>query len=207
MLRIDDIIKQTRIIPSVTLNHPREAVPLARALTASGMSVFQIAMTDQEATQAIQAIRRAVPQAIVGASNIINRRRLADAKEAGAHFATSPGITPTLASSAKVIHLPLLPGVATASEIMSAHILGFEILQFFPAENLGGINLLKTYAQTFPDIKFIAAGGITRKSMRDYLALDNVVAISASWIAPSKLIKEEDWTDISTLARESLVTT
>ena len=206
MLRINDIIKQTQIIPNITITNPRDAVPLVRTLLTGGMSVVQINGCDATVYTAIQAIRTTVPQAIVGVSNIINRRQIADAKESGAQFAVSPGVTPTLASAAKTVHLPLLPGVVTPSEIMLAHALGFDILQFYPAESLGGLTTLKAYARTFPLIKFVAAGGITRQSLREYLTLDNVIAVEANWIAPNKLIEEQDWTDISTLARESLVT-
>ena len=203
MDKVSNIFIQSPIIPIVTINSARDVIPTARALSLGGINTYIITLRTAAGIEAIKIIRNNMPNATIGAGTIMNREQLALAKQAGAHFAISPGVTPTLISAAKVVGLPLIPGVVTPSEVLDAQVMGFETLCFFPAENFGGIKTLQIYAQSFPNIKFFAVGGITRANMQDYLNLENVLGIAGEWIAPTRLINEQDWPDISTLARES----
>lgn len=201
-MEINDILKSSPIIPIITLKDIRDAMPLAQSLLEGGIKVAEITLRTNAAFDAIKVISRAFPELIIGAGTIVNPGQFLQAKEAGAQFAVSPGLTSELAASARHAEIPYLPGVATASEIMAARMLGFTVVKFFPAEALGGVNTLKSYAPVFPDIKFCPTGGITRTNMHDYLNQSNVIAIGGAWIAPLQVIEEKEWETITALARQ-----
>lgn len=203
MNHINNLLATTPVVPIVTIPSARDAIPTARALSLGGINTYILSLKSAASFEAIKVIRENLPKATIGAGTIMNREQLAHAKQAGAHFAISPGITPTLISAAKIIDMPLIPGVVTPSEVMDAQVMGFETLCFFPAEHFGGTKTLELYANSFPNMRFFAIGGITRTNMQDYLSLNNVIGVGGEWIAPTKLIHEQDWSDISTLARES----
>jgi 2-dehydro-3-deoxyphosphogluconate aldolase/(4S)-4-hydroxy-2-oxoglutarate aldolase len=198
MRTIDDIIDLTPVIPVLTIARAEDAVPLAQALTQGGLKVLEITLRTAAALGAVEAIVRAVPHAIVGAGTVVTTDDLKRARDAGAQFAVSPGLTEKLARD---IVLPLLPGVATASEIMRGRELGFDRFKFFPAESSGGVAALKAFAGPFADIRFCPTGGITDKMVPDYLALANVMCVGGSWMAPPSMIEARDWEGIAKLAR------
>jgi 2-dehydro-3-deoxyphosphogluconate aldolase/(4S)-4-hydroxy-2-oxoglutarate aldolase len=197
---IDDIVRHASIIPVLTIARTDDAVPLAKALVDGGLKVLEITLRTEAALGAIEAIARDVPGAIVGAGTVATPNDLRKARDGGAQFAVSPGLTEQLARDAV---LPLLPGVATASEIMRGRELGFTRFKFFPAESSGGIAALKAFAGPFADIRFCPTGGITAKIAPDYLALANVMCVGGSWMAPQPLIDARDWGSIAKLAREA----
>ncbi|MGN6148974.1 MAG: bifunctional 4-hydroxy-2-oxoglutarate aldolase/2-dehydro-3-deoxy-phosphogluconate aldolase [Rhizomicrobium sp.] len=198
MRTIDEIIGHTPVIPVLTIARSDDAIPLAQALAEGGLKVLEITLRTQAALGAIGAIARAVPHAVVGAGTVMTADDLKRARDAGAQFAVSPGLTEQLARDAA---LPLLPGVATASEIMRGRELGFDRFKFFPAESSGGIAALKAFGGPFVDIRFCPTGGITAKTAPDYLALANVMCIGGSWMAPPSMIEARDWEGIAKLAR------
>src|SRR5579862_9908143 len=148
------------VIPVLTIERERDAVPLARALFEGGLSVIEVALRTAAATAAIAAIARELPLVIVGAGTLQRAADVAAAVHAGAHFLVSPGTTPELAASALASDLPYLPGVATPSEVMAARALGICLMKFFPAEALGGIGWVRALAAVFPGVVFCPTGGI-----------------------------------------------
>ena len=197
---IEDIASLSPVIPVLTIARTDDAVPLARALTEGGLTVLEITLRTAAALGAIEAIAHDVPKAVIGAGTVMTPEDMKRARDAGARFAVSPGLTEQLARDAT---LPLLPGVATASEIMRGRELGFTRFKFFPAESSGGIAALKAFAGPFADIRFCPTGGISAQIAPDYLALGNVMCVGGSWMAPQSLIDACDWGGIAELAREA----
>ena len=191
------------VIPVLTIDDVSHAVPLARALVEGGLPSVEITLRTKPALAAIEAVARDVPGAIVGAGTVLNREQLRDAQRAGATFAVSPGATPTLLEAADVADMPLLPGIATASEAMVAQEAGYRFLKFFPAEASGGVAFLKSVFGPLPDLRFCPTGGIDAAKARDYLALPNVLCVGGSWVVPSSALKAGDYAMITKLAREA----
>ncbi|HEX3953299.1 MAG TPA: bifunctional 4-hydroxy-2-oxoglutarate aldolase/2-dehydro-3-deoxy-phosphogluconate aldolase [Stellaceae bacterium] len=194
------LFRGVSVIPVLTIEHERDAVPLARALLDGGLSVIEITLRSPSAIAAIAAITSELPQAIVGAGTLQRAADVAAAVRAGARFLVSPGTTPELAASALATELPYLPGVATPSEIMATRALGICVMKLFPAEALGGTAFLKALAPVFPGIAFCPTGGIDERSAGDYLALANVPMVGGSWMAPRDAIAAGDWGRVRRLA-------
>jgi len=197
---IATILSRVPVIPVLTIARIEDAVPLARALVDGGLSVLEITLRTDAALDAISVIARDVPDAVTGAGTVLTLADLRCAREAGAQFAVSPGLAENLAAAER---LPLLPGVATASEIMRGMERGLRHFKFFPAESSGGVAALKSFAGPFPDIHFCPTGGITAKSAPDYLALKNVMCVGGSWMVPQAMIAAQDWRGIAKLAAEA----
>jgi 2-dehydro-3-deoxyphosphogluconate aldolase/(4S)-4-hydroxy-2-oxoglutarate aldolase len=191
------------VIPVIVIEEAAHAVPLARALLDGGVRVLEVTLRTPVALAAIEAIVRAVPQAIVGAGTLRSAADVRAARDAGCRFGVSPGYSRTLAASCREAGLPLLPGVASASEVMAASEDGHSFLKFFPAAAAGGIPMLKALAGPFPDLRFCPTGGIGAANAREYLALPNVSVVGGSWLVPLEAIRAGDWARITALAREA----
>ena len=198
---IASILSAAPVIPVLTIARTADAVLLARALAEGGLTVLEVTLRTEAALDAISAIAKNVPQAIVGAGTVFAAADLRNARDAGARFAVSPGLTEKLASEAA--RLPLLPGIATASEIMQGREFGFSHFKFFPAESSGGIAALKSFAGPFADVRFCPTGGITADTAPAYLALKNVMCVGGSWMVPEAMIAARDWSSIAKLARDA----
>jgi 2-dehydro-3-deoxyphosphogluconate aldolase/(4S)-4-hydroxy-2-oxoglutarate aldolase len=166
--------------------------------------VVEITLRTDQALEAIRAAAAEAGDAAVGAGTLLSPRDIAAAKAAGATFGVSPGLTPTLLQAAKDHDLPLLPGVATASEVMTGLEHGYDRFKLFPAVPVGGVALLKGFAGPFPQVKFCPTGGIARDTAMTFLALDNVLCVGGSWLAPQATMEAGDWAAIETIARESV---
>jgi 2-dehydro-3-deoxyphosphogluconate aldolase / (4S)-4-hydroxy-2-oxoglutarate aldolase len=191
------------VIPVIVLDRVEDAVPLARALVEGGVKVLEVTLRTPVALQCVEAIARDVPQAIVGVGTV---RKLADVQaslDAGARFAVSPGYTPEIGRACRDAGLPLLPGVATSSEVMAANADGLHFLKFFPATAAGGLPLLKAWASPFHDVVFCPTGGITPETAPQFLALPNVKVCGGSWLTPADAIRAGDWARITRLARKA----
>ena len=189
------------VIPVIVIDDIDAAVPMARALVEGGVRVLEVTLRTSVALRCMEAIAKAVPEAIVGAGTV---RSLADAraaKDAGCLFAVSPGYTSSIGLACRNIGLPLLPGVATASEIMQANADGYRFLKFFPASAAGGIPMLKALAGPFPDVMFCPTGGISAETAAQFLALPNVKVCGGSWLTPLDAVTAKDWPRITALAR------
>jgi 2-dehydro-3-deoxyphosphogluconate aldolase/(4S)-4-hydroxy-2-oxoglutarate aldolase len=202
-VNIREILGMAPVIPVLTLSDLNHAVPLARALVAGGLHVLEIILRTPVALGCIEAIRKAIPDAIVGAGTLTRAVDFAAADRAGAQFGVSPGLTPELAGAARGARFPLLPGVMTPTEVIAARLAGFNVLKLYPAHQAGGVGMLRALAAPFPDVLFCPTGGITHASAPDYLALTNVVSVGGSWMAPQPMIDAGDWQGIEALARDA----
>lgn len=188
------------VIPVIVLNDLSHAVPLARALIAGGIRMLEVTLRTPEALACIEAIARHVPEAVVGAGTV---RSAADAQAcamAGARFVVSPGYTHAVGQACRDAGLPLLPGVATASEVMAACEDGLSELKYFPAMQAGGVALLKAWSGPFGDVRFCPTGGVTVANAPEFLALPNVVCVGGSWLTPLDTIAHGNWAHVTALA-------
>ena len=191
------------VIPVIVIERLEDAVPLARALVEGGVKVLEVTLRTPVALRAIEAMARDVPGAVVGAGTIRSAADARAAKQAGAVFGVSPGYTAEVGAACRDVGLALLPGVATASEVMAAQADGLSFLKFFPATAAGGIPMLKALAGPFPNVSFCPTGGITLQSAPDFLALPNVKVCGGSWLTPADAVKAGDWARVTRLAAEA----
>ena len=199
-MNIDPILDAGPVIPVIVIKHIEDALPLARALVRGGLRVLEVTLRTPAALDAIRAMR-AVEGAIVGAGTVLGQAQYDAAIEAGAQFVVSPGLTDALVALAATRgEVPLLPGVATASEVMRAREAGYTRLKFFPAESSGGVATLEGFASVFPDVRFCPTGGISSDSATRYLALANVACVGGSWPMPDEAMAQRDWGRIERLA-------
>lgn len=202
-MNIRDIAGLMPVVPVLTISDAEDAVPLARALVAGGLRVLEITLRTPVALSCIEAIRGAVPEAIVGVGTLTRPADFAAAERAGAQFGVAPGLTPELVDVARATRYPLLPGVMTPSEIIAARHSGFSVLKLFPAQQAGGCGMLRALAPLFPEILFCPTGGITRVNAPEYLAQANVICVGGSWVTPPDLLQARDWPAIEALARDA----
>ena len=198
-----DVMRDAPVIPVIVLHDVAHAVPLARALVAGGIRMLEVTLRTPQALQCIELIAKEVPEAVAGAGTI---RSAADAQAsllAGAKFGVSPGYTSAVGKTCRDLGLPLLPGVATGSEIMNAQEDGYQQLKFFPAMQAGGLPMLKAWQGPFGDVTFCPTGGIHAGNAVEFLALSNVACVGGSWIVPTDAIQQGDWARIEQLAREA----
>ena len=202
-MNIREIVGLAPVIPVLTINDLAHAVPLARALAAGGLKVLEITLRTPVALAAIEAMRKAVPDAVVGVGTLTRAVDFAAADRVGAQFGVTPGLTPELAAASRGARFPLLPGVMTPTELIAARTAGFNVLKLFPAEQAGGIRMLRALGAPFPDVLFCPTGGISRDTAPDFLALSNVVCVGGSWLAPPAMMEAGDWAGIEALARDA----
>jgi 2-dehydro-3-deoxyphosphogluconate aldolase/(4S)-4-hydroxy-2-oxoglutarate aldolase len=199
-----DVLNAGPVVPVIVIQKIEQAVPLAQALLAGGVKVLEVTLRSEVAVDAIRHISREVPEAIVGAGTVASPEDLEAVAEAGAVFAISPGLTPTLLDAANRGPIALIPGISTASELMFGMEMGYTEFKFFPAEAAGGVQMLKSIGGPFPHITFCPTGGVSPKNYNDYLALANVACVGGSWIVPSREIEMENWDAITKLAQKAV---
>ncbi|MDA0730410.1 MAG: bifunctional 4-hydroxy-2-oxoglutarate aldolase/2-dehydro-3-deoxy-phosphogluconate aldolase [Proteobacteria bacterium] len=191
------------VIPVIVIDNVEDAVPMAEALLEGGIRVLEVTLRSNCALQAIEAIAKNVPEAIVGAGTLRTKADATNAKIAGSQFAVSPGYSSNMGSICKEIDLPLLPGVSSGSEIMMANDDGYDFLKLFPAVAVGGVNLLKGFSGPFADVKFCPTGGVTIQNASDFLALPNVIVCGGTWLTPKEYVNQKNWAKITQLAKEA----
>lgn len=199
-----DVMRDAPVIPVIVLHEWRHAVPMARALVAGGIRMLEVTLRTPQALDCMRAIAAEVPEAVVGAGTVRTAGDVEAAARAGARFAVSPGFTPALGRACRGAGLPLLPGVATGSEILLAQEEGFAALKFFPAVQAGGAAMLKAWQGPFGDVLFCPTGGIRPGNAMDFLALKNVACVGGSWLVPGEALEQGDWARITALAREAV---
>ncbi len=199
-----EVLKTSKIIPVIAVQRASDAINIAKALMDGGIEILELTLRTKEAIAAIEMIARSLPNAVIGAGTVLNLEQLKIVQDAGARFAISPGLTPSLASGVKSVQIPLIPGVATASELMIALENGYGSVKFFPAQNAGGVAMLKAFSGPFKEVKFCPTGGIGIENMNEYLSLANVLCVGGSWLTPSDLIEKKDWGGITKIAKNSL---
>ncbi len=190
------------VIPVLVVDDARSAADLARALVAGGLPALEVTLRTPCALDAIRAMAQ-VPGGVVGAGTLLTPADVKAAKAAGAMFGVSPGATDRIIAACEDEGLPLLPGAATASEIMALLERGFTVQKFFPAEQAGGAAYLKSIGSPIPQVKFCPTGGISLKIAPEYLALKNILCVGGSWVAPKEAMLRGDWDLITKLAAEA----
>jgi 2-dehydro-3-deoxyphosphogluconate aldolase/(4S)-4-hydroxy-2-oxoglutarate aldolase len=191
------------VIPVIKISRLADAVPLARALARGGLKAIEITLRTPVALDAIRLVAAEVEEAVTGAGTILNRKHFEGAVDAGAEFIVSPGLTPQLVAVAEESDVPLLPGSVTSSEIMTALEAGYSLLKFFPAEQAGGAQYLKSLSSPLAGVRFCPTGGITEKNAATHLGLPNVLCVGGSWVAPDELVADGKWGAIEELARQA----
>ncbi|MDI1253704.1 bifunctional 4-hydroxy-2-oxoglutarate aldolase/2-dehydro-3-deoxy-phosphogluconate aldolase [Thermomonas sp.] len=202
-VRVDAVFALAPVIPVLTIINLDDALPLARALASNGLPVLEITLRTSCALEAIALITRELPGACVGAGTVLSGKDLDAVAAAGARFAISPGATDTLYREAAANPVPLIPGIATASELMRGLEHGWQRFKFFPAESSGGIAALRGLGSPFANVRFCPTGGIDVAKAPAYLALSNVACVGGSWMVPAAALAARDWTRIGDLAREA----
>ncbi|HEX3837927.1 MAG TPA: bifunctional 4-hydroxy-2-oxoglutarate aldolase/2-dehydro-3-deoxy-phosphogluconate aldolase [Steroidobacteraceae bacterium] len=202
-MKIREVLALAPVIPVLTVSKLEHAAPLAKALYAGGLKVLEITLRTAVALKVIEAMRVAVPEAVVGAGTLLRPQNFRRVEEAGAQFAVTPGLTPQLAEAAKSVKFALLPGIASPTDILQALHFGYDTLKFFPAQQAGGIPMLQAFAGPFAEVAFCPTGGISRESAPAFLKLRNVLCVGGSWVAPNALVEQGDWAGIEALARDA----
>jgi 2-dehydro-3-deoxyphosphogluconate aldolase/(4S)-4-hydroxy-2-oxoglutarate aldolase len=191
------------VIPVVTIEDARRSIDLAQTLVEAGLPVVEVTLRTPAALDAIAAIAKAVPDAVVAAGTIVGPSQIAEAIDAGAKFIVTPGTPRRLAEALIEAAIPVMPGCATVSEAMVLMDIGFETLKFFPAAASGGAGWLKAVHGPLPTLRFCPTGGIDLGNAPAYLALPNVACVGGTWVAPATMIGAGDFASIARLAREA----
>ncbi len=203
-MSLDTMFATKSLIPVVVIDRAEDAVPLAEALLEGGIKSIEITLRTAAGMAAIEQVAKNVPDILVGSGTVLNASQMKQAKDAGAVFQVSPGLTDSLAAYAAEQNIEWLPGITNASGIMQALQAGHKRVKFFPASLSGGVPVLKQFGSVFPDLKICPTGGISLDNMNDYAALGNVFAIGGSWLTPKDVIADKKWADISRIARDSV---
>ncbi len=198
-----EVMRDAPVIPVIVLHDVAHAVPMARALLAGGIRMLEVTLRTPQALACMEVIAREVPEAVVGAGTVRSAADAQAAAMAGAQFAVSPGYTPAVGRACRELDLPLLPGVATGSEIMMAQEDGLTELKFFPAMQAGGLAMLKAWSGPFGEVSFCPTGGVTLENASQLLALPNVLCVGGSWLVPADALVQGDWGRITQLARDA----
>jgi 2-dehydro-3-deoxyphosphogluconate aldolase/(4S)-4-hydroxy-2-oxoglutarate aldolase len=201
MMNLLELMRISPVIPVIAFDKLEHAVPLARALVAGGIRVLEVTLRTAHGLPAIRAIAEQVPDAIVGVGTLTQPEEFAAARDAGAVFGVSPGLTQALMDAAQASGLPLLPGVMTPSEVMAARAAGYYQLKLFPAVPAGGIGMLNALAGPLPDVTFCPTGGISQQTAPQFLACKNVACVGGSWLTPQDAMQAGDWARITELAK------
>ncbi|MBV1776925.1 bifunctional 4-hydroxy-2-oxoglutarate aldolase/2-dehydro-3-deoxy-phosphogluconate aldolase [Burkholderiaceae bacterium DAT-1] len=196
-------MRASPVMPVIVLDRVEDAVPLAAALVEGGIRVLEVTLRTAAAMASLEAIAKHVPDAILGVGTVTRPEQFVQVRDAGAVFAVTPGLTPALAEAACAADLPLLPGVMTPSEVMLAREAGFDAMKLFPAEQAGGLAMLKALGGPFADVLFCPTGGVSIESAPQFLALSNVGCVGGSWLAPKAMVQSGDWASITRLAAEA----
>mgnify|MGYP001312024887 CR=1 FL=1 len=200
---LDSICLKAEVIPVLSIERIEDAIPLGRALVEGGLTVLEVTLRTDCALEAVRRLSEALPQASIGVGTVLTPAQYRQAEQAGADFVVTPGTTEALYRYGVTSPVPMLPGVATVSELMTGWQYGYRRFKFFPAESSGGVKALKSFAGPLPEARFCPTGGIGVNNAEDYLALKNVMCVGGSWLTPKSLIDAEDWDAIRLLAREA----
>ncbi|UVC07837.1 2-dehydro-3-deoxy-phosphogluconate aldolase [Rhizobium sp. TH2] len=195
------------VVPVIIIEDIKSAVPLARALVAGGLKALEITLRTAAGLDAIKAIAEEVEGGVVGAGTVLDGKQWDLAVKAGSKFIVSPGAGTSVLDAADQSDIPLLPGTATATEVMQVRDRGYTVMKFFPAEQAGGAPYVNALASPLAGIQFCPTGGISLKNAMDYLSLSNVVCVGGSWVAPKAMVAAGDWAGITKLAAEAAALT
>ena len=201
-MNIAEQLKKSGIVPVIVLENVDNSENLAKALLDGGVNVAEVTFRAEGADKVISRMVKAYPDMLVGAGTVLTIEQLDRAKEAGAKFCVAPGLNPAIVKHAQEIGMPFIPGVATATEIEAALSLGITTVKFFPAEQAGGLSYIKAVSAPYPMMRFMPTGGINAENITNYLSFPKVIACGGSWIVAAKLLKEENWAEVTRLCLE-----
>jgi 2-dehydro-3-deoxyphosphogluconate aldolase/(4S)-4-hydroxy-2-oxoglutarate aldolase len=198
------LFEKAPVVPVVVIEDADKAIPVAEALVAGGLPIIEVTMRTAAAADAIAAISERVPDAFVGAGTVLSADHAKTIVAAGAKFIVSPGLHADVVDAAEELSVPVIPGVATATEAQQAWNMGLRMLKFFPAEQAGGVPMLKALSSVFRDLSFMPTGGVSTANLKDYLELPAVLACGGSWLTPADAIAAGEYSAITALASEAL---
>ncbi|QJW37402.1 bifunctional 4-hydroxy-2-oxoglutarate aldolase/2-dehydro-3-deoxy-phosphogluconate aldolase [Cellulosimicrobium protaetiae] len=199
-----EAIARARVVPVVVVDDAEQGVLVATALRDGGLPVAEVTFRTAGARAAIEAIAREVPDVLVGAGTVVNAAQVDEAVEAGARFLVSPGLSAAVVRRAQEVGVPILPGVATPSDVIAALDLGLDAVKLFPANVVGGPAAVKAFSAPFPGLRFVPTGGVSAANLLDYLALPSVLAAGGSWMVDAALVRAGDTAEIARRTREAV---
>jgi 2-dehydro-3-deoxyphosphogluconate aldolase/(4S)-4-hydroxy-2-oxoglutarate aldolase len=196
-------LEQFGVIPVIAIESQELSLPLADALINGGLPVAEITFRTKAAGEVIKMLKKERPQLLLGAGTILSIENLIQAKEYGAEFGVAPGLNPDIVQKAQEIGLPFCPGVVTPTEIEKSLALGITVMKYFPAEAVGGLNMIKAVSAPYGHlgVRFIPTGGVNMKNLPDYLAFKSILAVGGTWIATKEMISAKQWDTITENAR------
>lgn len=197
-------IREAGIIPVITINHEEQAVPLTEALREGNMKCIEVTLRTENALNAIGLIKEKFPDFIVGAGTVLTTEQVKNAVSMGADFIVSPGSNPKVIDFCQKENIPVIPGVATPSEIEKNLEMGIKVMKFFPAEACGGLNMIKAISAPYGDVMFMPTGGINEENVKEYLECSQVIACGGSWMVRSSLLEQENYSEITKLAARAM---
>lgn len=199
----DIALQDVPVIPVIVLQNSSDAVPVAEALIEGGIPIFEITLRTEAGLPSIEEVAKKFPKALTGAGTVLSKAQAEQAIDAGSRYIVSPGWDDGVVETAQAAGIPVVPGVATASEVQRAYNHGLRLLKLFPAGIAGGIPMLKALSSVFSDAGFIPTGGVSASNLADYLAVPNVRAVGGSWLTPAAAIAEGRFEEITRLANEA----
>jgi 2-dehydro-3-deoxyphosphogluconate aldolase/(4S)-4-hydroxy-2-oxoglutarate aldolase len=199
----DDALQAVPVIPVIVLKQVADAAPVAEALIEGGIPIFEITLRTEAGLPSIEAVAKKFPDALTGAGTVLNEAQARQAIDAGSRFIVSPGWDDGVVETAQAAGIPVVPGVATASEVQRAYNHGLRVLKLFPAGIAGGIPMLKALSSVYSEVGFVPTGGVSADNLADFLALPNVKAVGGSWLTPAQAIAEGRFEEITRLANEA----
>lgn len=202
MLLIESQMKKSKIIPVITIDDPKDTIPLGKVLIKSGLPVAEITFRSEAAIEAIRMMRENYPNIVVGAGTVLNKDQVSEAKQAGASFIISPGLNEKTVEACRQLNIDFIPGVNNPSDIETAIEMGIDVLKFFPAEASGGVPMIKSLTAPYRGIRLIPTGGITVKNIISYLSIPQVIACGGTWMVDRQLISRKQWGEVSRLCLE-----
>lgn len=199
-------LSQAPLVPVVVLEDAERAIPLAEALLEAGLPQMEITFRTAAAADAILRISTQLPEMLVGAGTLLNAEAAERAVNAGSRFGVAPGFNPAVVARAQALRLPFMPGIATPTELEAAMAMDCDVLKFFPAQQAGGVSMLKAMLAAYghTGVRFMPTGGVDQASLPAWLALPQVLAVGGSWMVEKRLIEAGDWSEVARRTREAL---
>ena len=204
MKKILDELESYGVVPVIVINEVDNAIPLSEALIEGGLPVAEVTFRTKAARESIELIAKKFPDMLIGAGTVLTIEQVKSAVDSGAKYIVSPGLNPKVVEYCLANSITITPGIATPSEIERALELGLEVVKYFPAEALGGLNYLKAISAPYGNLRFIPTGGIDEKNLLGYLKFPKVVACGGSWMVKSELISSKNFTEIKNLSAAAL---
>lgn len=202
--QLSEKLRQIKLVPVIAVENAQDILPLADSLADNGLPVAEITFRSEAATQAIKLLRQQRPDILIGAGTVLTPQQVVAAQQAGADFIVSPGFNPNIVKLCQQLDLPITPGVNNPSAIEQALEMGINLVKFFPAEASGGVKMIKALLGPYAQLQIMPTGGINLNNIRDYLAIENIIACGGSWFVSNELIQQQNWVKIGQLTKQAV---